>query len=229
MRPLNIPLLVWTETEIRVDTSFLVLWAGLLAVDAWGGRPHAIGRDTLLVILVLGSVLHMELARRWMLTRRGIQVREIVLTPWGGLLRTSRVAAATAERLSYCFGALAGALTHAALVGAAWAVWPRRDGFSWLGALTLANVVLAGVQLVPVLPFGAGRFLASRGGGDATERLMKASVWGRIVGFLVAVLGLGLGPLWTLSGVLLFMAAGTEARLLALGTARITGRFGQQY
>lgn len=230
--------LVVRGTEVRLHGSFVLLAvaAGIAGHRAGGGKAALWSAASVLVGIAV--VLHAELGRRLLLGSQGIATREVWLTPLGGVVRVSRNVESVAERLALAFGSVPGALTVALAAGAILAgkggilppPWAPLRG-RLVGELFWMGAGLALLQLLPLVPFGVARFFLHRREAAASlpERLARASVLARLAGLILVPVGLLSVASIGVAGALLYGAASLEQRVGARGTARITGRFGQQY
>jgi len=223
---------------IRVHLTFLL-------VLAWGaftwGKGHGPGGalfGVLFTLLLFVSVTLHELGHSVVAQRRGLQVREIVLLPIGGIAALDGKPARPRDELAI---ALAGPAVNfvIALVLAVAAVGLHSQGLfdvgqvraslpSWstlLALLVVGNLSLGLFNLLPIFPLDGGRVLrALLAGRFGMERGTR---WAAGFGQIAAV---GLGTFAVLNGavvlafiaVLVFFAAGRE-RLEAVTKTALGG------
>lgn len=224
-------------TELRIHPSCFVLAIGLVAFRAAVRSPEATLWDAACwalvaeIALVL-SVLHMELGRRTALASVGNASREIRLTPLGGIQRTARTPDGIRANLASAFGGVPASLVAAATVAIVRQLVLRaRPGTPCLDALLAMNLALAALQLLPLYPLGLGRFVANHRAlhGVGPIALTQGAIATKVVSVALALLSLPFHPWLALPLLFLYLYAAEEQSVHALGTARITGRFGQEY
>ena len=204
---IGIPIARVLGIEIRVQLSWVVVLS-LVAVIAVGQLTaidptiEAVTSWILAGIVALGffisSVAH-DLAHAVVARRRGVDVRSVVVTFFGGSTPLDpssadpgddAAIAASGPLVSISIGLVLLALT-------AWA-FALGDAFSSatgvLSVLVFLNLVLGFVNLIPAYPLDGGRIvrdLVWRRSGSERSGYRAASRSGRITGFLVIGLGIG--------------------------------------
>jgi Zn-dependent protease len=229
--------------DIYVDGSLLILlflltWS--LTVDFGERYPDLTTGVRLLYaattgILFLGSVLIHELSHSIVALRRGLDVLQIRLFIFGGASEIRDDARDPGEEFAV---AAAGPLASLVLGGLLMAIGYVVDG-AWgrvFGLLGVANVILAGFNLLPGLPLDGGRLLHAalwrwRGDSSAATRIAVGS--GRILGLALAGVGILMfftgavfAGLWAMAvGWFMYQAAmGARARaefIAKIGGARV--------
>lgn len=166
-------------------------------------------------LLLLGSVLVHELAHAAMARRRGIAVRQIVLTLVGGHTEMAEAATPATSALV----AVAGPLANAVLALAAWAglraVPPGTVAEAALGVLATSNAVVAAFNLLPGLPMDGGWILEAIVW-RATGRRRAGTRGAAVVGRVVAVGLLAFAVAWPL-------ATGRDPSVTAVVWAAVIG------
>ncbi len=207
---------------VRLHWSMLAL--PLLAI---GPGLSRLASSACFLAALFASVLAHELGHSLYARRRGLEVREIVLLPFGGISVIPRLEGSASDEMAV---ALVGPLTSCALAlglaALAWAsgiaLWPPTLlGRSLLARLAWANLLLGAFNLVPALPLDGGRVL--RGllarSADRVSATARAARVARALA-LVMILGGLLLDLWVaLLGVVVLLAAGAEEHGAALSVA----------
>lgn len=204
--------------RIRVHASFLLLLVLILlagsATTAWGALA-----ETGWIAFIFACVVVHELAHSITATRLGVRVKDILLLPLGGASEMDRIPddprremaiAGAGPAASLVLGVIA--LSISAAVGQHW--WPPGViGGPIIARMGWVNVLLAGFNLLPVLPMDGGRLLRasleSRLG--RTGSTITAARIGRIGGAVFIVVGL-LYDIWlAFIGAFILLGAGLES------------------
>ncbi len=205
---------------IRVHLSmvFLLAWFGLNSAQRGDDLAISLG----FLVGVFGCVLLHELGHAMMAMRFGVQTRDIVLYPIGGVARLTNLPRGAAE----LWIAIAGPLVNLVLVFVgigvllatplAFDLGERLDSANGLFArLILANVMLFLFNLVPAFPMDGGRIL--RAGLslllDDDRGTQIATKIGQLLAVVFGIAGLVLwqSPLLVLIAVFVFLGATQEA------------------
>lgn len=165
---------------IVVNPLFLLLLLGLAVV---GQIPQT--------LILFGLVLWHESAHVIVARKNGLTVSEIELLPYGGVARIDELIQLDPPVEAEV--ALAGPLSNLVLLGLGWLVhsyYPQSE--YWWQFFCYANIVMAGVNLLPALPLDGGRVLRSKliannGFHNATE---KAANIGQVIAVCLMVVGL---------------------------------------
>ena len=205
---------------IRVHWSFSLLIAFVLLANAGAPRSVLLASLAWIVALFASVTLH-ELSHCAVARRRGLDVRDIVLLPIGGVSEISGMpgAAPRIERDVAIAGplaslGLAGAFALAAVLTGGHLWPPALFAGPWLARLAWLNVVLAAFNLIPALPMDGGRVfravLATRR--DHVWATRVASSVAQVVG--VAMIGIGVvSDVWlVLVGAFVLLGATSERR-----------------
>jgi Zn-dependent protease len=148
--------------DIRVHWTFLLLIP--LVALASSDRSQFLW-NLLWIVAVFGSVLPHELSHCFVARRRGAIVRDILLSPIGGMSEMQQIPQAPSDEATI---AVVGPLTSVALglviagVGALAGarLWPPTlFAGSWFARLAWLNLLLGGFNLLPALPMDGGRVL----------------------------------------------------------------------
>jgi Zn-dependent protease len=182
--------------RIRVHASFLLLFLLVVFVGAATTLEGALAEMGWILIIFACVVIH-ELAHSVTAIRLGTRVRDIVLLPLGGVSEMERLPDDPRRELAIAGAGPAASLALGAVLLAAsgglgqqW--WPPAlDGGPVLARLGWLNVLLAGFNLLPVLPMDGGRLLRAaleRRLGRTGSTIAAARI-GRIGGALLIAVG----------------------------------------
>lgn len=210
------------DTQVHASFLLVVLWAAWAAYSGAGtGLAVVLGVSFLLA--VFGSVLLHELGHALMARRFGIATRRIVLLPIGGVAQLEGQPRTPRQELAI---ALAGPAVNVLIAAGLFMLTAggMPSLFGLLGSLMVANLWLAGFNLLPAFPMDGGRalraLLATRMGGvRATEVAVQV---GKVAAIAFGLVGLVTSPILVLVAVFVWFAAHAEGRL---GAAVYGGRF----
>ncbi len=176
-----------------------------------------------LVVFLFGSVLLHEIGHALTARRFGIQTKDIILTPIGGMARIVAMPSKPKQEIAI---AIAGPIVSLAIaaVGFIASIAVRALPIipsivlTGLGILMYINLMLGVFNLVPALPMDGGRVL--RGFLALKYDFLKATIIAARVGRALAVAG-GLAAIfwldnsWTLLliSIFIYMSAGAEIRM----------------
>jgi Zn-dependent protease len=215
--------------DIKLHVTFVLVL--VLAAFQWGGLgPRGALFGVVATLLVFLSVTLHELGHSVVAKAFGVPVKDITLTPLGGIAQLGGRPRTAGQELLI---ALAGPAVNVVLaVGLALVAvphygWgPLQEAFAlqrtvmptavtlW-SLLLFANVMLALFNLLPALPMDGGRVL--RAVLTWVVGLEKATRWAAMVARVLAVgfVGLGLAtgaPMLAFIGLFVFLMAGAEVR-----------------
>lgn len=216
------------EVKVHVTFLFIVLMSAL----SWSGPhgPQGALFGVLLTLLLFGSVVLHELGHSLVAKGFGIEVKEILLLPIGGIAQlSSRPKSPTQEFLIAVAGPAVNVVLVALLLigGTAWlglegmgqlaqsvAAKPPPSPQTLLGLLISSNLALALFNLLPALPMDGGRML--RAGLSWFISPLKATRVAAAVARVLSVGMVGLGlytgsPMLSFIGVFVFLGAGAES------------------
>ncbi|MEE2779452.1 MAG: site-2 protease family protein [Myxococcota bacterium] len=201
----------------------LLLVLGILAAlfGSEGGDAAGWLEAGLFVVILFGSVLVHELGHALVARRCGVETREIILLPIGGVAILADQPRRPFDELII---AIAGPLTSLvlALIGMILATITESEIFHFLFVL---NMVLGLFNMLPAFPMDGGRVLRAmmsmRMGFDRGTRV--AAIIGRVmaVGLIIAGLYLDHAAL-ALVGAFVYFAAGSEERQVRI-RSRVDG------
>lgn len=195
-------LLTLRGIPIRLHSSFMVLGAAYVGMEAWtGGASGAINGLVFVVLLFTCVALH-ELGHAAMARRYGLNTRDITLYPFGGIASLEGVPApgwpeaaiaAAGPGVNLALAALALPLAALEL--------PLARGF------VLVNLLMGMLNLLPAFPMDGGRVLRSllTLRGDAEQATTQSLLLSRVLAAGMVIAGLfthvsvslvGLALLW---------------------------------
>ena len=213
-------------TAVRIHLTFL-LFLGWIFIASWySGGQQAAWSGLLFMVLLFACVLAHEFGHIFTARAFGVATPDVTLLPIGGVARLERIPEKPSEELLV---ALAGpavniviALALVVLAGARLdaqhlsAVESSR--VAMIDRLAAVNIFLAIFNMIPAFPMDGGRVLRALlsirlGHVRATE--IAASI-GQAVAFGLGFLGLFGNPLLIFIAIFVYLAASSEAQLVAM-------------
>ena len=208
---------------IRVHFTFLilVLWFGTVSAGTGDGFLGG----AMFIVLLFGCVVLHELGHAAVAKRYGVQTREIVLYPIGGVARLDRMPAGKAELLI----ALAGPLVNLVLAGMLFVVMLVRGSAipaspeqllggdaAVLWQLLTANLTLFFFNLVPAFPMDGGRILRAMlslylGQERATRIASRVGQGMAVIFAILAIYPPPMRPILLFIAFFVYFGAGQEA------------------
>jgi len=225
MRGWSFPLGRWFGVDVRIHTFFVMLtgfcllYANLMNVST--------GRGLLLWGVLLATVGIREIARAIVATYYGLQLRNILLLPVGGLFayanpdsqeragdpRVQRIIAIAGPAANLVFAITIGALIVGASPQVSLIQRPLVTPAHLMRSAVWLNLFLALLHLLPAYPLDAGRILRSsleRSRG-AVEAARFSSNLGQALALVAACSGILLGNPWlVMAGFFIFIGAQLE-------------------
>lgn len=206
----------------------LLLWVGLQYGDQ---GAKAILRGTVFVLLLFGCVVLHELGHALAARRFGVQTRDIILLPIGGVARLERMPEKPLQEL---WVAVAGPLVNVAIAAGLGVVMllttrlPSFDPEVWLQGLDesfvfqllFVNIFLVVFNMLPAFPMDGGRvlraILATSMPYPRATRI--AAGIGQAMAFLFALLGIFVlkSPFLVLIAFFVWIGAGQESKMVEL-------------
>jgi Zn-dependent protease len=205
------------DTRVHASFLLLLLWAGLSSYGSAGTLLAAIA-GVVFMIAVFASVVAHELGHALTARQYGIQTRQILLLPIGGVAQLDQAHMRPKVELLV---ALAGPVVSFLLAGVLFTFAAITGGElspdSFLGSLAWTNLGLAVFNMLPAFPMDGGRVLraalASRMGHLRATAI--ATTLGQIGAVLFFALGLYTGRfMLMLMAGFLYMAARGESRIM---------------
>jgi len=225
----GIPLFRFRGIQVFLHWTFLLLPAYIALTGlAEGSSWRVIATDIGQILIVFACVVLHEFGHALTAARFGVGTRDITLLPIGGVASLERMPEEPRQEFLIT---LAGPLVNLVIAGIAFVTLALSglailtsdlfsDLSSWAGVLTflfVANISLFLFNLVPAFPMDGGRLLRSGLGMwlPRPKATRIATVIGRIlaVGFVLYGLYSG-GAILAIIGIFIFMAAGSEARIV---------------
>jgi tetratricopeptide (TPR) repeat protein len=214
--------------DIRVHWSLPLAFIYFLGVGRWPQSLESWIFITFLITCLFGFILLHELGHVFTARRYGIISQQIVLWPLGGFAQFDRLPAAWTQRILLF---AAGPLANVGLAGLAFTLriaLMTLFGSEWENMLydhalidyldrTLdfaidINLSLAVGNLIPIYPLDGGRIarevLQRAAGSGWSDRIMVMVSVPAAIGMFAYGIWFNRGPLWSLTSVLLALAAG---------------------
>src|SRR5579875_886327 len=207
---------------------FLILFI-LFANWANGHSLAATLAGVLFVLAIFACVVLHELGHALTARRYGIRTRDIILLPIGGVARLERMPENPREELRV---ALAGPAVNVVIsavllaIVVASGVRPQWSDLRWSGGnfienLMVANVWLAGFNLIPAFPMDGGRvlraLLATRM--EYTQATQVAAHVGQVMALIFGFIGLFSDPFLLFIALFVWMGAEAEASTTLIRTS----------
>jgi Zn-dependent protease/CBS domain-containing protein len=212
-------------TAVRVHITFLLFLAWIFGVSYVSGGAEAAWNGLLFMVLLFLCVLLHEFGHIFTARGFGVRTPDVVLLPIGGVARLERIPERPSEEFLV---AIAGPAVNVVIALILLVVGGAHLSTSHLAAvgstneslidrLAMVNLFLALFNLIPAFPMDGGRvlraLLATRlGYVRATEIAATIGQW---VAFALGFLGLFGNPLLIFIAIFVYLAAASEAHLVA--------------
>src|SRR5579872_467144 len=213
-------------TAVRIHVTFLLFLVWIFGVNYAAGGQQAAWGGLLFMVLLFGCVLLHEFGHIFTARGFGVTTPDVILLPIGGVARLERIPEEPWEEFLIAIAGPAVNVVIAALlvfVGGAHLNLDRLTtldiaGGGLIDRLAAVNLFLAVFNLIPAFPMDGVRvlraLLATRlGDVPATE---IAAMIGQGVAFLLGFLGLFGNPLLIFIAIFVYLAASSEAHLVAI-------------
>ncbi len=213
-------------TAIRVHITFLLFLGWIFAASWISGGADAAWQSLIFMLLLFACVVAHEFGHIFTARRFGVLTPDVILLPIGGVARLERI---PEEPFQEFLIAIAGPLVNVAIAAALVFLAGAHLESSSLQAvespstslvdrLAMVNVFLAVFNIIPAFPMDGGRILrallATRlGFVRATE---IAAFVGQGFAFALGFIGLFSNPLLIFIAIFVYLAASSEAHLVAL-------------
>jgi Zn-dependent protease len=227
----------WSWKLVRLAGIDVYVHATFLMVIAWIALIHwnesqslaAVVEGVGFILALFGCVVLHEFGHALMAARYGIRTRDITLLPIGGLARLERMPDVPLQEL---WVALAGPAVNVIIAMLLFA-WLQASG-AWqsidqIGVTTgafaervmVANVFLAGFNLLPAFPMDGGRalraLLATRL--EYTRATQRAAMVGQGMAIVFGFIGLQGNPMLIFIALFVWIGAGQEASVVQMKSA----------
>jgi len=212
-------------TAVRIHVTFLLFLAWIFGVNYFSAGPEAAWNGLLFIVLLFLCVLLHEFGHIFTARAFGVRTPDVILLPIGGVSRLERIPERPNEEFLIAIAGPAVNIVIAFLlvfVGGADLSTAHLSALangnvSMIDRLAVVNLFLALFNLIPAFPMDGGRvlraLLASRlGYVRATE---VAAMIGQWVAFVLGFLGLFGNPLLIFIAIFVYLAAASEAHLVA--------------
>lgn len=213
-------------TAVRIHVTFLLLLVWIFGVNYFsGGLPAAWGALVFVVLLFLCVLLH-EFGHIFTARAFGVSTPDVILLPIGGVSRLERIPEKPSEEFLVAIAGPAVNVVIAVLLilfagaklGMDSLVSIENTSAGFIDRLAEVNLFLALFNLIPAFPMDGGRvlraLLATRFGYvRATEIAAAIGQW---VAFALGFLGLFGNPLLIFIAIFIYLAASSEAHLVAI-------------
>ena len=213
-------------TTVRIHVTFLLFLAWIFGVQYISGGPQAAWSSLLFIVLLFLCVLLHEFGHIFTARAFGVRTPDVILLPIGGVARLERIPEKPSEEfliaiagpaVNVVIASLLVLLAGANLSADHLAALESAD-VSMIDRLAAVNLFLAVFNLIPAFPMDGGRvlraLLASRlGYVRATEIAATIGQW---VAFALGFLGLFGNPLLIFIAIFVYLAAASEAHLVAI-------------
>jgi Zn-dependent protease/CBS domain-containing protein len=213
-------------TAIRLHITFLAFLAWIFFASYSSGGAQAAWASLTFMLLLFACVVAHEFGHIFMARRFGVATPTVTLLPIGGVAQLERIPEKPGEELLV---AIAGpavniviaavlVLVFGATLDTANLAGMDKSSIAMIDRLAIVNVFLVLFNMIPAFPMDGGRVLraalASRlGHVRATE--IAASI-GQFVAFVLGFLGLFGNPLLIFIAIFVYLAASSEAQLVAM-------------
>jgi Zn-dependent protease/predicted transcriptional regulator len=216
--------------DVYVHTTFflLLLWVAFVHWKQGTGMVGIIG-GLLFIMAIFGCVVLHEFGHALTARHFGIQTRDIILLPIGGVARLERMPREPAQEI---YVALAGPAVNLVLAGGLFLLSFMTDSLAPLANLGVAtgpllerlmmvNIFLLMFNLIPAFPMDGGRvlraLLAMRG--NYVSATQRAAHVGQGIALLFGLAGLLVGnPMLVFIALFVWIGAGQEASLARMST-----------
>ena len=212
-------------TAIRIHFTFLLFLVWIFVANWASGGPPAAWQGLIFILLLFACVLAHEFGH--ILTARafGVPTPDVTLLPIGGVARLARIPEEPRQEFLI---AIAGPLVNVAIAVVLLLLGAHLDPrdlaamessrISLTDRLAEVNLFLAVFNMIPAFPMDGGRVLRALlaiklGHVRATE---IAATIGQLVAFGLGFLGLFGNPLLIFIAIFVYLAASSEAHLVAI-------------
>ena len=212
-------------TAIRIHFTFLLFLVWIFVANWASGGPPAAWQGLIFILLLFACVLAHEFGHIFTARAFGVPTPDVTLLPIGGVARLARIPEEPRQEFLI---AIAGPLVNVAIavvllllgahLNARDLVAMESSRISLIDRLAAVNLFLAVFNMIPAFPMDGGRVLRALlaiklGHVRATE---IAATIGQLVAFGLGFLGLFGNPLLIFIAIFVYLAASSEAHLVAI-------------
>lgn len=213
-------------TAVRIHFTFLLFLVWVFTAQWSSGGPDAAWGSLTFMLLLFACVLAHEFGHIFVARAFGVQTPDVTLLPIGGVARLERIPEKPSEEFLI---AIAGPLVNVAIaavlvigfgaeIGTRNLVGLDSAQFSIADRLAAVNLFLAAFNMIPAFPMDGGRvlraLLATRFGHIRATEI--AATIGQLTAFALGFLGLFLNPMLIFIAIFVYLAASSEAQLVAI-------------
>jgi stage IV sporulation protein FB len=216
-------------TAIRIHITFLMFLAWIWVASYLSGGASAAWSGLLFMVLLFLCVLAHEYGHILVARLFGIATPDVTLLPIGGVARLERIPEEPRQEFLIAVAgpavnvviAMALVLLSGANLKAEHLAAVESDRVALIDRLADVNLFLAAFNMIPAFPMDGGRVLRALlavklGFVRATELAATIGQW---VAFGLGFLGLFYNPILIFIAIFVYLAAASEARLVALRAA----------
>ncbi len=213
-------------TAVRIHVTFLLFLAWIFVASYISGGAEAAWRGLAFMILLFACVLAHEFGHIFTARGFGVPTPDVTLLPIGGVARLARIPEEPFQEFLIAIAgpavnvviALALLVFAGADLSAAHLAAVDNTHVSLIDRLAAVNLFLAVFNLIPAFPMDGGRVLRAAlayrlGFVRATQ---VAAAIGQAVAFALGFLGLFGNPLLIFIAIFVYLAAASEAHLVAM-------------
>jgi Zn-dependent protease/CBS domain-containing protein len=213
-------------TAIRIHVTFLLFLVWIFVASYASGGAEAAWSGLAFMLLLFACVLAHEFGHIFIARGFGVRTPDVTLLPIGGVARLERIPEKPSEEFLI---AIAGPLVNVAIaiflvtfaganLSADHLAAMESSKIALVDRLAVVNLFLALFNMIPAFPMDGGRvlraLLATRlGHVRATE--ISATI-GQAVAFVLGFIGLFFNPILIFIAIFVYLAAASEAQLVAL-------------
>jgi stage IV sporulation protein FB len=212
-------------TAVRVHVTFLLFLAWIFGVDYFSGGAQVAWSGLLFIVLLFLCVLLHEFGHIFTARAFGVRTPDVILLPIGGVARLERIPERPSQEFLIAIAGPAVNIVIALILILLDSAHPSAErlaavespNVSMIDRLASVNLFLALFNLIPAFPMDGGRVLRALlatplGYVRATE---IAAMIGQGVAFVLGFLGLFGNPLLIFIAIFVYLAASSEAHLVA--------------
>jgi Zn-dependent protease/CBS domain-containing protein len=212
-------------TAVRVHVTFLLFLAWIFGVNYFSGGAQAAWSGLLFIVLLFLCVLLHEFGHIFTARAFGVRTPDVILLPIGGVARLERIPERPSQEFLIAIAGPAVNIVIALILILLDSAHPSADrlaalesaNVSMIDRLAAVNLFLALFNLIPAFPMDGGRvlraLLATRLGYIRATEI--AAMIGQGVAFVLGFLGLFGNPLLIFIAIFVYLAASSEAHLVA--------------